>query len=70
VELTLDEFDSLRAAERWLLAPGHRSTPVDASPEVADRLTREAAALTAQAGELAEGEPRSRRFTAVAKAGV
>jgi hypothetical protein len=55
VELTLDAFDSVRAAERWLLAPGHRSTWFDASPEVADRLTREAAAPTAHAGEVSAG---------------
>jgi hypothetical protein len=55
VKLTLDEFDSVRAAERWLLAPGHRFTPVDASPELAHRLTREAEALTAQADEVSAG---------------
>jgi hypothetical protein len=55
VELTLDEFDSLRAAERWLLAPGHRPTWFDASSELADRLTREADALTAQADEVSAG---------------
>ena len=55
LELTLDEFDSVRAAERWLLAPGHRSTWFDASPELADRLTREAEALTAQADEVSAG---------------
>jgi hypothetical protein len=62
VELTLDEFDSLRAAERWVLAPGHRSTPVDASPEEADRLTEEAAALTAHAADVATYEWRNIRF--------
>jgi hypothetical protein len=62
VELTLDEFDSLRAAERWLLAPGHRFIALDASPEEADRLTAEAAALTAHAADVASYQWREMRF--------
>jgi hypothetical protein len=62
VEVSLDEFDSLRTGEGWLLAPGHRLAPVEASQEETARLTHEAAALTAHAGEVGAYEWRNLRF--------